>query len=1154
MKEITFWQIGSTEGKSNQLVDNYKDPTLFADVVWNVEDAHHTNQKWPLFHPSEADPEFGYKRRPYTIKFNLDHQPQGSYVLRMHYLVIAPRLAFVEMKINGTKGNAYLHPNPSQSGEINLHSGLHTTIYSDGVLEVVIPDEQLKQGENVLELVSRDGGDYIRVDNVEKIKRLDRMANGAGFIYQSISLLKKEVQPESSVKKLAIEPTVLYKRNKNGELVERCYVYLESNQALHATSLSLEIQVADEMQILTIPIPTISFGHITHTFDLIDGEGVVTYRILGKINGEDFEQSGTIQRKRKWKVYITPHSHTDIGYTHRQWEVGERLCRNIDTAIQFLESGNAGDTFSYHLDASWVLEAYIELRSEQQVEKLFQYVQQGKIGIPHSYGDLLTQYASLEDLIRNGEFSESLLRPRGLRSKFTSIVDVPSMTGSLPKVLQDSGVKFLVHANNQDRGPFRLNGGLHKISPYYWEGNHGGKVLVWLAKMYCELRKVCGSPPVISSAERGLELWLDEYETESYAPDAVLLYGQEADNTDMDPQPVDFTKQWNEMYEYPKLIPSNVEDFFEYVEGQFSDHFQTVKGDGGGYWEDGVGSTIEPVITIRKAQSMLPAAEKLESLAAIHNPNWKYPNNHFDQAWHTNLQFVEHTWGAFLSGTDPDALLQHDQWAIKHHFARDGLQKAKRLLDTAAVRHSLNWNNNGREVVVYNAHSWRVSGPVQVEIAKNEKVYNAVTGEEMQTRKVKETTTQAIVEIWINNLPGLSYQRMVLKNVSNQAENDRSIDQHNQKVVVLENDFYRMELVTERACLVSLLDKENETELVDKSDEFGFGQFVYAKGGEGTRLVGNSNDLADGDPELLTDFELFDVKVESFDYGQSVQLVGKVTHGELKVAWTLWDQLKQIDVQYSLDKEEKLEKEAIYIAFPTNLKQATIKSDSQIGWVNWDKDQLPGACKEWLPVQSTMLLANEEASIAIATPDIPLFTIGNVVKGRWPKELDLTGNRVFSYVLNNYWHTNYKASQSGQIEIRYSITSANQIKHDQAYRFGWQQRRPIYGHRISFQDFRTVHPPYQSEAGGQLAQLDTDQVSLVTLKKAKWEVSSWIIRLQEIAGQTSTATFEVPKQKIQFAKVTDLLEKETEKLEVNANGSLTVHMEPWEVKTILITL
>ena len=108
-----------------------------------------------------------------------------------------------------------------------------------------------------------------------------------------------------------------------------------------------------------------------------------------------------------------------------------------------------------------------------------------------------------------------------------------------------------------------------------------------------------------------------EYERPEYIPDAVLLYGQEADNTDLDPQPADFIRRWNQMYAYPQLIPSSVSDFFHYVETGFGESFPSVRGDGGAYWEDGVGSHIASTSAVRTAQAALPAAETLHSLAAL---------------------------------------------------------------------------------------------------------------------------------------------------------------------------------------------------------------------------------------------------------------------------------------------------------------------------------------------------------------------------------------------------------------------------------------------------------------------------------------------------------------------------------------------------------
>ncbi|HBY98156.1 MAG TPA: hypothetical protein DEP84_30140 [Chloroflexi bacterium] len=706
LKEV-LWSIGSRDGRSEALVDTYTEPNRLGNVIWRVATSvsEPQAQRWPLFHPSEADPDAGYRLHPYSIEFLLDSAPVVPHLLRIHYLVITPRLPHLEMRVNGVAGCACLRPAPSQSGEIRVHAGLHTTIYSEAVAEVVIPPALLRPGENRLTLVCRDAGETIRVERSEAVKRLDRMASSAGILYQGITFSRLDEPPSTSVANLTIRPSVIYREAAQGFLVERCQLYLELNHGIDPTRLSLSLESDGRTEQLELSLPATTFGHLHQAFELFDGDGPVTYRIRGKVNGEAFEQAGRFARRRKWNVYLTPHAHTDIGYTHRQWEVAERLCRNIDKALDLLaESGPdqqpAGPrSFAYHLDSSWALETYLATRSERRRRQLVEQIRAGGFSVPSIYVDMFTQYAALEDLIRNGEFTESVLRPEGMHTDFSTVVDVASLTGSLPSILEGSGVRYLVHANNQDRGPFRLNGGLHRSSPFFWEGVNGGKVLVWLAKMYCELRKVCGSPPVLSSAERGLEMWLDEYETAEYAPDAVLLYGQEADNTDLDPQPVSFVKRWNETYAYPKLIACNVSEFFRTVEERFGATLRTVKGDGGAYWEDGVGSSIVPSMQVRGVQAMLPAAERLEALAVLHNEERVYPAQDFDEAWRQLLLFDEHTWGAFLSCRDPDALLQQDQWAIKEHMARDRGGTGRDALRGRAGLGAGDGSNPGRDAI-----------------------------------------------------------------------------------------------------------------------------------------------------------------------------------------------------------------------------------------------------------------------------------------------------------------------------------------------------------------------------------------------------------------------------------------------------------------------
>ncbi len=1161
MAEQLLWAIGPASAHSPDLIDNYTDPLVVGDVVWRVPaDGQQMEQQWPMYHPSEADPEAGYRLHPYTILFNRAGEPAAAYCLRIQYLVIAPRLPYLEIDINGCIGRAYLRPAPSQSGEIRLMAGLHTTIYAEGSAEVVIPGSLLRHGENQLRLVSRDDGPTIVLHNGEAIKRLDRMANGAGLIYQAITFEQLAATPRQGIARLEIKPTVVYRKRADGTLAEQCYLYVECNHAIASGSLTLSVRSGDQAEHFDFLLPATSFGHIRHNFELFDGPcRTVEYTMEGTVDGEVLDEAGRFTRCRKWQVYLTPHAHTDIGYTHRQWEVAERLCRNIDTALDLLAAEDPVEadqppSFSYHLDSAWALETWLATRSEPRKQQLITQILARRISVPSNYVDLLTHYAALEDLVRNGEFTDALLRPHGARADFAAVVDVASLTGALPAILEGSCIRYLVHANNQDRGPFRLNGGLHRISPFFWQGVSGGRVLVWLAKMYCELRKVCGSPPLVDAAERGLDLWLQEYESDAYAPDAVLLYGQEADNTDLDPQPVAFVQQWNATYAYPRLIPADVSDFFRYVEEHFGGSLHTVTGDGGAYWEDGVASTIVPAINVRRAQAMLPAAERLEALAVVHNDDWTYPQSLFDNAWRQILVWDEHTWGAFVSCRDPQALLQQDQWATKEHMARGAVQWAQRLLHAAATRHSLSWNNNGREVVVFNPHSWPISDLIRVEIDRREQVLDAESGAPIPLRRVQELQTQAIVDLWIDALPGLSYRRLVLQPTTDgTAPTAHTGHSASERTVELQNQHYRLVFNLQDGCVVSWFDKTLDRELIDQQTPWRFGQLVYARGGEGTRLVSNQADWPAGNPELLHDFSLIDSAIEQCDFGTRLMIRGVVPFGELEVEWLLHDRIKRVDVRYTYHKVERLAKEAVYIAFPLALTDAEVCSDAQLGWVNWDKDQLPGGCKEWLPLQTGVLVSTPDAAVLLASPEVPLFCVGDVVRGRWPKELQLSGGHIFSYVLNNYWHTNYKAAQGGPISFGYQLTSDRSIATDRAFRAGWTARRPLYAQRMSYQDFRQTKAPYQDPSGGCLAVIGPQQVALSTIKQAKW-ADGWIVRLQEITGAAQTASIAFPHKKVERAWATDLLEYEGEELAVEGDGTLRVQVPAWGLATFRIVL
>ncbi len=1084
---------------------------------------------WPSFHCSQADPDGGYQNYTYTVAFDL-RQPDDL-ALRIGYIVSTPRIPAIRLCVNGHEGCVYPFPAPSADPEIRPGHALHAAIYNRQDLYVFIPAQLVRAGENTLSVTAVDDLPALRVTNPEAVARLDRMADACGWHYGAFELSAGALERPQ----VRVIPTVLY-RQRDGRLMERIDVILTPPAGVAAVEGELRLTCGGET--LTVPyrLPAHAFGEYRFSCWLPDGDGPVEYRLTGAAAGE-----GRFDRARKWKVYITPHAHTDIGYTHRQPEVAERMSRNLDTAVETLKTT---DQFSYILDSAWAAEDYCATRSPEKRDELIRLIREGRIGLPSNYVDLLTQTASLEDLIHNGDFSEGLLGPEGLRADRVDMVDVASATGAYPTILSGMGVKWLLHANNQDRGPFRFNGGLHRHSPFWWQGPDGSRILVWLSRMYCELKKVCGSPGSIEAAERGLGMWLMDYARADYAPDAVILYGMEADNTDLDVRMADFVREWNGTYDYPRLIPSNGSSFFEYVSSRWGDRFPVYQGDEGAWWEDGAASSLRETVRLRRAQDGLKCAEPLESFAAILSGG-RFPLHQYDEAWRQVLLYDEHTWGSFMSQADPDALLQADSWAYKQAMSDEAFSRTNALLWRSASRLSLMWNNDGREIVVYNPYSFPQAGWALAEIAKREAICLS-DGSEAEWRTVSTSASQRQVLLKVEELPGYACRRYRLRPRREEDRGGWSRPLPVSPRMVLENRWYRVTVDTEAGTICSLYDRELDRELCAQP----IGRLLYAVGGEGSRLRGNHAGLRRDPPEIRHAFLPRETAAEETALDQRLTLTGDGIRARVQMTVILPKDRKELLLRYDVDKEATMSPEAVYVAFPFDEPAgAPVLSDSQTGWVDWMRDTLPGCCREWLPLQTSVLLRGRGHDIQLASPDAFLFTVGGPVTGRWRSDLDVSGGEIWSYVMNNYWHTNYLGQQGGRLSFRYAVTSASAIAPEQAFRYGWTHRRGLIAQRMSYQEFRHDVPATLSDrAGSVLFKAESDHISVNTIRPSRRCPEAWVVRLLETGGREGEIRLDMPGHRIVAMQDIDHLEHELGSRAAPA----PVRMTPWAVRSVRV--
>jgi hypothetical protein len=181
-----------------------------------------------------------------------------------------------------------------------------------------------------------------------------------------------------------------------------------------------------------------------------------------------------------------------------------------------------------------------------------------------------------------------------------------------------------------------------------------------------------------------------------------------------------------------------------------------------------------------------------------------------------------------------------------------------------------------------------------------------------------------------------------------------------------------------------------------------------------------------------------------------------------------------------------------------------MRIDIPWGVMQPDVDQLPGACKNYLITGRGVDVSNAQVGVTWATLDAPLIEAGDIhvdvaspfESKAWVQQLGPT-QTLFSYAMNNYWETNYKASQEGMTTFRYSLQPHGPYDAVAAARFGIERSQPLVAVPVAPET-----PPVDS-----LLRLDGDAGVIVSSLKPSRDGRAWMVRLFNTS--TSPASVEM---------------------------------------------
>ncbi len=139
----------------------------------------------------------------------------------------------------------------------------------------------------------------------------------------------------------------------------------------------------------------------------------------------------------------------------------------------------------------------------------------------------------------------------------------------------------------------------------------------------------------------------------------------------------------------------------------------------------------------------------------------------------------------------------------------------------------------------------------------------------------------------------------------------------------------------------------------------------------------------------------------------------------------------QIDFSYILGKDTVWEPEALYLSLPFKYdKDEMLWLDKSGALIRPRIDQLPYTMNKFYTMQNGYSLVSKNGSLIMSSPDIPLLRLGSLEPSVMTKEtLESKQNKEiqYSWLMNNYWETNFATSLGGFYRFDYHMYLSNEI-------------------------------------------------------------------------------------------------------------------------------
>lgn len=752
--------------------------------------------------------------------------------------------------------------------------------------------------------------------------------------------------------------------------------------------------------------------------------------------------------KKTWTVYILQHSHTDIGYTDRQEEIMDYHIHYIKEAIDILNSGQS-EGFKWICEGLWGVEQFWQQASEAYRRDFIRYVKEGSIGLSGNYLNM-TEAISSDVLRAVLKKAQHFCRENGLEASSAMTADINGYSWGYADILAENGVKNLISFIHTHHGGYPMG---KTQSGFWWVGPKGNRVLSWVGEHYnignwSGLCPAYGESPDLwlAEAERLLPPYIEKLDQSDYPFNfcPLAVSGVFTDNAPPNEDIPHLADVWNKHYgDRITLKMATLDEFFHAVR-ESGVTLPVYRGDWTDWWADGIASTPLSLKLFRDAQ-------RKYTLVSLLDPAGQWTDDRLQQeAAYNSTMYAEHTWGYSSSVREPwdDMVNELDArkaaYATSAHvavcknleriFRANGKQfKQRKVSQTYAV---INPYDTVFTDYIYLLHSFERDEDKTTEVV-DEETGAVIPHQHCQTARSQGVGIALKLQPHEKRLLHLQTRVETAHHDPANIIPDKNWFINEQRV---ETPFYTLLFSKSEGGLISIKEKSSGLELLRRDRVYPAFVPIYeiteVTDGRYCEVRASMLQNRRSDQTKRTIGHLKNIDIQEYGILRSqLKLCYDVDETSFfELLYTFYKDLPRFDVSVRMNKNSVWEPENLYISLPFTKAEDELWIEKTGAVLRPGIDQLPGSCIDFYSIQNGLAFIGKKTGVAVACPDTPLIWLGKldvhpymVYEGRH----EHNRAELYSWVMNNFWETNFKAPLGGFYEFTYHFTSGADIQYPQ---------------------------------------------------------------------------------------------------------------------------